>query len=306
MLHFILAVATLVIDAASAFDGGSHYRHVQSALAPFAFPQLYRCTNTDLKQNNESKSQAREDFWLYEQIFSKLPKDQQFGGTFVEIGALDGLQFSNTYFFEKKLDWRGVLIEGHPVNQAKLLVNVARERSNSVAFPAAICPLHGNRAGTVRFTARDGAVGADADAANEKFLAFWHGQQKGLLSSDCVPMQAILEMTNVVDIDLFSLDVEGSELNVLKTINFHVTNVHVLVVELDGGDKDKDQTVRDFLKAQGFQPALDSVGNIRDRCPNPNYGCTSNEVFINPQYVARKRPRQLYQHGTSMKCATDA
>ena len=33
-------------------------------------------------------------------------------GYYVEIGCLDGIEFSNTYFFEKK-GWKGLCIEAH-------------------------------------------------------------------------------------------------------------------------------------------------------------------------------------------------
>jgi FkbM family methyltransferase len=297
LTNFLVAAAMTVVSG----QLYKHHRSMQAAIAPFAFPQLYHCVKPTLHPDNHTRSQANEDLWLYENIFSKLPVVDQFGGTFLEIGALDGLQFSNTYFFEKKMDWRGVLIEGHPVNQARLLPNAEKDRRNSVAIPAAICDLKDGKPGTVRFSEGASAVGTDIDTASSKFLNQWHQNETGFIPSDCVPMQGILEATNVVDIDLFSLDVEGSELNVLKTINFHVTNVRVLVVELDGREPSRDEEIRKFLLSHGFAAALESHGNIRDRC-GPRSHCVKNEVFINPQYDSRKRPRQFYQGGTSVKC----
>ena len=45
------------------------------------------------------------------------------GGTFVEMGALEGFRFSNTYSFEKVLGWNGVLIEANPESCRALAVN---------------------------------------------------------------------------------------------------------------------------------------------------------------------------------------
>ena len=51
-------------------------------------------------------SQHGEDF-LVDKIFNGKTK-----GTYVEVGCLDGIEYSNTYYFEKK-GWNGVCIEAH-------------------------------------------------------------------------------------------------------------------------------------------------------------------------------------------------
>ena len=44
-------------------------------------------------------------------------------GTFVDIGANDGVTISNTLYFEKELGWNGLAIEPIPVAYEKLKVN---------------------------------------------------------------------------------------------------------------------------------------------------------------------------------------
>ena len=63
-------------------------------------------------------SQLGEDRHLNGQFF----KGQR-GGVFVEMGALDGLKYSNSYAFEHALGWSGVLIEANPASCAKLFRN---------------------------------------------------------------------------------------------------------------------------------------------------------------------------------------
>eukprot|EP01031_Cornospumella_fuschlensis_P032780 gene32780-39633_t len=91
----------------------AHHHRSKGVMAPFSFPQLYRCpiSPSEISPNNDSRSQNKEDLWLYEKIFSRLPVEEQIGGTFLEIGALDGVTYSNTWFFEKKLGWKGILVE---------------------------------------------------------------------------------------------------------------------------------------------------------------------------------------------------
>lgn len=213
--------------------------------------------------------------------------------TFLELGALDGfIIFSNSYCFEKKYDWRGVLIEGHPENQKKLRAN-AHLRPNAALFTTAICNYtsHGNP-GEVSFSTRGGAIGTSLNHTANKYLDLWHkGHQKSInYQVSCVPLQSMLESTGVIDIDLFSLDVEGAELHVLQTINFAVTNVRVIVVELDNYDVVKDNQVRQLLKSNGFRNANETVGNIQSWC-KPKM-CTENEAYINTEFTIRKRQRQ--------------
>ena len=51
-------------------------------------------------------SQHGEDFLIHKIFKGKT------NGYYVEIGCLDGIEFSNTYFFEK-IGWKGACIEAH-------------------------------------------------------------------------------------------------------------------------------------------------------------------------------------------------
>jgi hypothetical protein len=45
-------------------------------------------------------SQVGQDRFIHENYFKELK-----GGVFVDIGAHNGISYSNTYFFEKELNW---------------------------------------------------------------------------------------------------------------------------------------------------------------------------------------------------------
>ena len=106
----------------------------------------------------------------------------------------------------------------------------------------------------------------------------------------CIPLQSIIDYTGLFDINLFSLDVEGAEYAVLTTVDWTVTNVQVVVVELDAGNPTKDQQVRDLLLQNGFEDASLMHGSIRDACV---FGgdCALNEVFVNPRFDDRRVAR---------------
>jgi len=53
-------------------------------------------------------SQCNEDEYLNEHYLHNK-RD----GTYIELGALDGVLYSNTKFYQDQLGWKGVLIEPH-------------------------------------------------------------------------------------------------------------------------------------------------------------------------------------------------
>jgi hypothetical protein len=61
-------------------------------------------------------SQQQEDKILYEKYLNFR------NGIFIELGAMDGIIYSNSLFFEKELEWTGILIE--PTEQfEQLMIN---------------------------------------------------------------------------------------------------------------------------------------------------------------------------------------
>ena len=102
-------------------------------------------------------------------------------------------------------------------------------------------------------------------------MARWNHTALGNHTVDCIPIQALFDAAGLQDIDLFSLDVEGAELAVLHTIDFSVTNIHVVLVEATLYDLEKNESVRKFLKERGFKLHKADVGH-------------SNEVWVNEEF----------------------
>ena len=80
-------------------------------------------------------------------------------GTFVELGALDGVTGSNTILLERCFGWNGLLIEANPGNYDRLIRGSQRAATKT---HAAVCD---SKTGTVRITMQPGPVAGQVDVA---------------------------------------------------------------------------------------------------------------------------------------------
>lgn len=207
---------------------------------PFRGSSAQRCGEVlgwDILQQY-SKSQSKEDYTLWHSFFKQLCK-----GSYLELGALDGLRYSNSYLFSKALNWTGTLVEASPTNFKKLKAN----RPKDALFHNAIC----NSTGVVHMVDR-GPVGGIYEFMPEGFRQRFHSKLDiaGLPKVICKPLSSILEPHRFID--FFSLDVEGGELEVLKTIDFTRIDFGVLFFESDVHNPIKNQVTKSFLQSQGY------------------------------------------------------
>ncbi len=198
-------------------------------------------------------SQQGEDSFLHQNFLNYTD------GFFIELGAMDGILYSNSLFFERNLNWSGVLIE--PTRQFDQLIN---NRPNCYNFNYAVSEDEGQ----VEFLG-DGALGGIKNLLPEQHIKGWNLNINNSYLVESKPIRKILEGIDIKRVDLFSIDVEGGELEVLKTFDWDIP-VYIVLIEISKYDEKKDQECRDFLKSKGFE--FDS-----------NVGC--NEVWINKKNI---------------------
>jgi len=185
-------------------------------------------------------SQFGEDKFLYEKHLNYK------NGFFIELGAMDGITFSNTKFFEDELGWNGILIEP-VINQfEKLIIN----RSECCNFHCVVSETNGD----VDFIG-NGAIGGVLSTMSETHKKNFdlypeRGHSPNKIKS--LPFYKIIKDINIKRVDLFSIDVEGGEYEVLNTFDWDIP-VYLILIELDGNDKNKDEKCRKFLIEKGFE-----------------------------------------------------
>lgn len=190
------------------------------------------------------------------ETFFKNPEVKK--GVFVEIGAQDGIRRSNTLFFEKFLDWSGLLIEGSPVNFQKLEKNIKTTRFNSKPIHSAFCAQQG----MTPFLGDGGTGVATAhmpDGWIEKWSKFW--VSPNAYSVPCDRMDKIILNAGLQKIDMMSIDISGAEAAALETMNFKIVPVRVVVAECGGGAV-KDIDCRRILESNGFCMANQVGSNV--------------------------------------------
>ena len=209
---------------------------------PIPETTLANCTRSTTPSN--MLSQSGEDKILIE-IFPGMCD-----GRYVELGALDGLTYSNTYAFNQDMGWKGVLIEPSPTSFSSLRVNRPNEIS---VVHAAVCKERSQ----LHFIDHRNAIAGLWEFSSPTFRKnFWPGvlREHGT-PVYCLPMSDILAGSGQPSpffADFLSLDVEGGELQVLQSLNFNVTAFGVVIVEADGTNSTKDQLVRDLLEVSGY------------------------------------------------------
>ena len=207
------------------------------------------------------KSQSNEDKALYEMIFKE--HEPKYGGVIVEMGALDGLLYSISWFFESQMYWKSVLIEANPKNFEKLVKN----RPKSVKINAAVC-----KGENITFIG-NGAVGGVNNYMKDGHKNRWIRENDVNVTVPCTDFKSIFETHYITGIDVFILDVEGAEYESLQLMDWSVP-VGIWVIELSGGDKDG--LVRQLLYDNGY---IDTDWDIRDFCVKGG-DCSSNECFV--------------------------
>ncbi|KAI9561282.1 hypothetical protein GHT06_012238 [Daphnia sinensis] len=168
-------------------------------------------------------------------------------GFFVECGALNGEYMSNSLDLERKYNWGGILIEANPITFQKLLSR------NRKAWTLPICLSLETYPTQVTFQPKSGDPGhshieGEAETLQKPGIP---GVDPDLVKVQCFPFYSVLLAVGRTDVDFFSLDVEGHELKILKTIPWHKVNIKSLTVEWDNMPEGQEALSR-FMEDSGF------------------------------------------------------
>jgi len=168
-------------------------------------------------------------------------------GVFVDIGANDGVTYSNTLFFEKTLGWKGVAIEPIPATFEKLKSNRSCDTVNACVGPTD---------GEVEFLVIEGpsemlsGIIDNYDARHLERIKDSqekHGDKTKKIMIPSLRLESIMKNTPFNKIDYLNIDTEGGEFEILKSIDFSKYEIDTISVENN-------------YKETRFSKYMDSVG----------------------------------------------
>ncbi|MEB2778323.1 FkbM family methyltransferase [Algoriphagus sp. D3-2-R+10] len=170
-------------------------------------------------------SQHRQDEFLDQVIFHKKEN-----GFFIDIGAHDGISFSNTYFLERKRKWKGICFEPNP----KVFLQLVENR-NSINENCCV----GTANGEVLFWQISGyseMLSGMKSSFDDKHISRIEKELKekgGSLLEIKVPVRELSSYDLIMNnkVNYLSIDTEGNEFDILKSIDFKINRIEVISVE---------------------------------------------------------------------------
>jgi len=174
-------------------------------------------------------------------------------GYFVDVGAYDGVTWSNSLALEKNHNWKGICIEPNET----AFETLQKERS-AKAYKVAATDFDG----TVDFVKVLGwaevlsgistSMPPDHLQRIEEEIRV-NGGQKIITEVPAMKIQTILEAEGVREIDYLSLDVECGEVNALKGIDLRAFNVKLISCESNAYDAENRDQLFYYLSSNGYR-----------------------------------------------------
>ena len=237
------------------------YKIYQSIIQINQMPNIYQFPNTYIRGSLYQKiyelekllnlnghffSQAGQDKFVNDSYFRSMNN-----GFFVEIGAYNGIDGSNCYFFEKFLNWSGIAIEPSPSQflalqknrKCKCVNKAVAKKSEKIEF---IDVIEG-------YTQMSGIN----NSSYQKTLEIINKDLRTVLDKKIIEAATFSEIVEYnYLIDYLSIDVEGGEMDILESIDFDLYKIKVLSIE---NNYPSEINYEKYLSEKGFC-YIDSVG----------------------------------------------
>jgi FkbM family methyltransferase len=192
-------------------------------------------------------SQERQDQYLDTTIFKGVRE-----GVFVDVGAHDGKTINNTLFFEESRGWTGVNVE--PIRE--VFEQLAVNRPSCTNLNCAVSETDGtaeficNRGYTEMISGLKDHYDSRHTARLQRENASFNSRTE-IIEVPTKRLSTIFVDHNISHVHYLSIDVEGAEFSVIKSIDFD--KVFVDVIGFENNYPDSSIPIVAYLEDKGFR-----------------------------------------------------
>jgi FkbM family methyltransferase len=199
---------------------------------------MYTKFHGEIQQSKHVDETLREYFPNYDYV-----------GIFIDIGAYEPINISNSYHFEKN-NWNVFCVEANTM----LINDLANERKNVYNYA-----VYDENKDNIEFSVVNAGYGGGSgmggisaiELSPQYMNTFYNGAEIIKINVEQRTLNYLFEniiKLNTFDIDIISIDVEGGELKVLKGLDLNKYKIKIFVIE----NVFNDPSISDYLKQYNY------------------------------------------------------
>jgi FkbM family methyltransferase len=198
---------------------------------------------------SSSKAQLKQDIFVLSELDCKT------GGYFVEFGATNGVDLSNTYLLETKFGWTGILAEPAKVWAEALTKNRNCHIDYDCVWSKSGEVLEFNEVNAAELSTIDTFSGVDEHAATRTSGTKYPVNTISLLD-------LLKKYDAPKDIDYLSIDTEGSEFEILNAFDFNAYQFRIITCEHNFTPMR--EKIYDLLTSKGYTRKFPAISIFDD------------------------------------------
>jgi FkbM family methyltransferase len=202
--------------------------------------------NSLSKLIQQSKSQLTQDLFVLDFLNYKR------SGYFVEFGATNGIDLSNTWLLEKEFGWNGILAEPSKSWQHDLLINRSCQIETKAVYSKSNEKLSFLEASSPELSTLNSF--RKIDSLNRI------GRKYEVETISLLDLLIKYDAPHVID--YLSIDTEGSEFDILS--NFDFDNYKFKVITVEHNFTEQREKINQLLSSKGYRRVLKEVSLFDD------------------------------------------
>jgi FkbM family methyltransferase len=237
-------------------DALLNYKRLNEFIFSIETELTFKVNYANLISNPENiKSQLLQDIMVLKML------DFKKNGYFIEFGATNGFELSNTYLLEKQFGWNGILAEPGKVWQKDLRINRNCNIETDCVWIDSSSILTFNEVDFAEFSTILDFSDSDGNSNNRRNGTTY--QVKTISLND------LLEKYNAPkEIDYLSIDTEGSEFDILNSFDF--TKYKIKIITCEHNFSPQREKIYKLLLQNGFERKYSELSKWDDWYFNMN------------------------------------